>query len=125
MLQTFHPGLQKLYWTVRDALTCQYPDLHWNFEHSAFSTTTVNLGPQTVCIPHADENDFAFGWGSLRAFGDFDCALGGHVVFWDLGVAFELPPDAEIFIHNTSLQKGKTRYSTTSYSAEGLFEWIH
>lgn len=122
----------KLYWKVREALSYQYPTLHWNFEHSPFSTTTVNLGPQTVCIPHTDENDFAFGWGSLRAFGLFDFTKGGHVVFWDLGLAFEFPPGAEMFfpsarfIHgNTTLQEGETRYSTTSYSSGGLFEWVH
>lgn len=53
-------------------------------------------------------------------------------MFWDLGIAFELPQGAEIyfpsgrFIHgNTELQPGETRYSMTSYSSGGLFEWVH
>ena len=131
-LEIFNPAMRKLYWTVREALTSQYPDLHWNFKHSAFSTTTLNFGPQTVCIPHADENDFVFGWGTLKSFGSFDYTKGGHVAFWDLGIMFQFPPGAEFFfpsarfIHgNTQLQEGETRYSMTSYSSGGLFEWVH
>ncbi|KIY61546.1 hypothetical protein CYLTODRAFT_320138, partial [Cylindrobasidium torrendii FP15055 ss-10] len=95
------------------------------------SLTTFNLGPQTVCHGHCDDHDFSCGWSPLRSFGPFDYKKGGHVVLWELGVAFEFPPGTRIFFpsallthSNTSIQEDEERYSVTSYSSGGEFQWV-
>ncbi|KIY61792.1 hypothetical protein CYLTODRAFT_204827 [Cylindrobasidium torrendii FP15055 ss-10] len=129
--QTFNPTMHKLHCDVRKALEYQFDDLHWNWDTLPQGLTTFNFGPQVVCRDHADPKDFPT-WANLKAFGDFDHKRGGHVVFWDLGIAIELPPGAEIWfpsallLHsNTVIGKHETRYSATSYSSGGAFQWVY
>lgn len=130
--QTFNPRMHLLYKHVRAATSAQFPDLVWNHDTLPFSTTTFNVGGNAVCYDHIDDLDFAGGWGNLRAFKNFDHKKGGHLVFWDLGIAIEFPAGAEIWfptallLHsNTRIGKHETRYSVTSYSSAGLFRWVY
>lgn len=68
----------------------------------------------------------------VKAFKNFDYKKGGHIVFWELGIAIELPPGAEIWfptallVHsNTAIGKDETRYSVTSYTGAGIFQWVY
>lgn len=142
--QTFNPAQHALYQDVRCCLDSQYSSddfasnplagikINWNYERLPVGLTTFNIGEQSICHPHVDDRDFLFGWAPTKCFGAFNPKEGGHIVFWDLGIAFEFPPGTEIFfpsallIHfNTSLQPGETRYSVTSYSSGGEFEWVY
>lgn len=98
---------------------------------SVFTSTTYNLGPQTVCFPHVDSANLVFGWCSVTALGEFDHKKGGHLVLWEAGLVVEFPPGSTILlmsalIHhsNTTLGEGERRYSFTQYSAGQLFQWV-
>lgn len=131
--QTFNPQMHRLYQHVRLAINSQFGDsVRWNFETLPFSTTTINLGPKTICFDHVDHEDFSKGWAVLKTFGNYDHKKGGHIVFWELGIAIEMPPGAEIwfpsalFVHsNTSIAEHEHRYSVTSYSGAGIFQWVY
>ena len=101
------------------------------FDNSPFAAFTVNFGPATVCLPHRDTKNLAFGWCAICALGNFDYKKGGHLVLWDCKLVIEFPPGAVIFIpsavcchFNTVIQEGEDRFSFTTYSAGGLFRWV-
>lgn len=102
-----------------------------NFLNSVFACATFNFGPSTCCYDHVDSNNLPFGWCAITALGNFDPALGGHLVLWDLNLIIEFPPGATILIpsatirhSNIAIRKGETRYSFTQYTAGGLFRWV-
>ncbi|KIY61094.1 hypothetical protein CYLTODRAFT_327265, partial [Cylindrobasidium torrendii FP15055 ss-10] len=104
--------------------------LHWNFQGSVYSATTVNFGPRTLTHDHVDSANFGPGWCRVRAYGSYDHRRGGHLLLWDLGLAIQFPPGTCIFfpsallVHgNLSVDPAEDRFSVTSYSAGGLFRW--
>ncbi|KAK7022815.1 hypothetical protein VNI00_016942 [Paramarasmius palmivorus] len=117
--------------TVMASLIGQYSNLHLPFSKCVFAAFTVNFGPETICHPHLDLKNLAYGWCAITALGDFDWRCGGHLVLWDLKLVIEFPPGTTIFIpsalithSNTSISPGEKRYSFTLYSAGGLFRWV-
>ncbi|KAK7015510.1 hypothetical protein VNI00_019108 [Paramarasmius palmivorus] len=117
--------------TVITALLQRYTDLHLPFSNSIFAAFTVNFGPETVCYPHRDLKNLAFGWCAITALGDYDWTKGGHLVLWDQKLLIEFPPGTTILIpsailchSNTAIAPGESRYSFTMYSAGGLFRWV-
>ncbi|KAK7047521.1 hypothetical protein VNI00_006287 [Paramarasmius palmivorus] len=101
------------------------------FDNSPFAAFTVNFGPTTVCLPHRDTKNLAFGWCAVCALGNFDYKKGSHLVLWDCKLVIEFPPGAVVFIpssvcchFNTAIQAGEERFSFTTYSAGGLFRWV-
>ncbi|KAK7014486.1 hypothetical protein VNI00_019329 [Paramarasmius palmivorus] len=102
-----------------------------------WASATVNSaepgeGPQVVTLSHTDYGNYARAWCAVTPFGDFNPDLGGHLVFWNLGIAIRFPPGCTILFpsalithSNLSVQPGETRYSLVQYSAGGLFRWVH
>ncbi|KAK7038933.1 hypothetical protein VNI00_010324 [Paramarasmius palmivorus] len=128
---TWAPKLFLYYVQVLGSLVVQYPHLHRPFPNSIFSAFTLNFGPTTVCFPHRDFKNLAFGWCAITALGDYDWTQGGHLVLWDLKLLIEFPPGTTIYIPsailchlNTTIQPHERRYSFTMYSAGGLFRWV-
>jgi hypothetical protein len=92
---------------------------------------TFNFGPQTIAWDHRDFNNLAFGWCAITAGGEFNPALGGHLVLPDMELVIEFPPGSTILIpsatlrhFNVPIQEGETRMSFTQYTAGGLFRWV-
>ena len=92
---------------------------------------SFNLGPQTVCLPHKDDANIAYGLCSITSGGRFDHRTGGHLVLWEPKVIIEFPrgstiliPSALITHSNTPIQPEETRYSVTQYCAGGLLRWV-
>jgi hypothetical protein len=125
------PRLHEYYSTTMSRLLNHHQQLKMNFNNSVWSAMTINFGPQTVCLPHRDFSNLAFGWCSITALGDFDSKRGGHLLLWDLKLAIEFPPGSTILIpsailchSNTKVQEYETRMSCTQYAAGGLFRWV-
>ncbi|TDL14064.1 hypothetical protein BD410DRAFT_846382 [Rickenella mellea] len=130
-LALFAPKLAQYYQLTMDSLFRSDPNLRRNFRNSFFPSSTFNLGPQVECLPHYDTANLSFGWCSITALGTFDPRLGGHIVFWELGLVIEFPPGSTIdtpsaiFKHgNVKIRKGEKRFSFTQYAAAGLFRWV-
>ncbi|KAG7094237.1 hypothetical protein E1B28_007842 [Marasmius oreades] len=125
------PNLFLYYIRITAALLNRHPDLFLPFANCIFAAFAVNFGPQTVCLPHRDTKNLAFGWCAVTALGDFDWTKGGHLMLWELKMVLEFPPGATIFIpsavvchFNTRIQPQEKRFSFTLYSAGGLFRWV-
>ncbi|KAK7017497.1 hypothetical protein VNI00_018626 [Paramarasmius palmivorus] len=125
------PKLFLYYAQVMASLLATYDHLHLPFSKSVFAAFTINFGPQTVCYPHLDLKNLAYGWCAITALGDYDWRHGGHLVLWDLKLIVEFPPGTTIFIpsalithSNTAISPGERRYSFTMYTAGGLFRWV-
>lgn len=97
----YHPVLYKEYQQVKDYYSREDGGgiLHWNFSGSVYSATTVNFGPRTLTHDHVDSANFAPGWCRVRPYGKYDFRRGGHLVFWDLGIAVQFPAGTSIFSH--------------------------
>ncbi|KAK7020694.1 hypothetical protein VNI00_017636 [Paramarasmius palmivorus] len=128
---TWAPKLFLYYVQVMASLLTRYPRLHLPFQNSIFAAFTVNFGPATVCFPHRDIKNLAFGWCAITALGDYDWTLGGHLVLWDLKLMIEFPPGTTIYLPsatlchlNTTIRPHEKRYSFTMFSAGGLFRWV-
>ncbi|KAL0573748.1 hypothetical protein V5O48_008209 [Marasmius crinis-equi] len=127
---TWAPLLFLYYADTTGGLLEKYPELQLPFYNSVFAAFTVNFGPRTVCLPHRDSKNLAFGWCAITALGNFDYTRGGHLVLWDLKLIIEFPPGYTIFIPsavvchlNTTIQPGEDRFSFTMYTAGELFRW--
>ncbi|KAI5823488.1 hypothetical protein K523DRAFT_404023 [Schizophyllum commune Tattone D] len=108
----------------RRVLRTQKPSLRHNFRASVWSATTVNYGPQTVCLPHKDFANLPWGWCPITALGNYDYKRGGHLVI-------EFPPGSTIIIpsgllthSNVPVGPDETRYSVTQYTAGALIRWV-
>ncbi|KAJ7141823.1 hypothetical protein C8R46DRAFT_920978, partial [Mycena filopes] len=99
---------------------------------SVFTTATFNLGPFTVCFPHIDFGNLAWGWCAITALGWFNPDLGGHLILWDLKLIIRFPPGSTILIpsailrhSNTKIQPGERRFSFTQFTPAGIFRWVY
>ncbi|KAJ7048103.1 hypothetical protein C8F01DRAFT_1381125 [Mycena amicta] len=95
-----------------------------------FAACTWNF-VTTVCAPHVDFGNLAWGWCAITALGRFNPDRGGHLILWDLRLVIRFPPGSTIFIpsvlllhSNSPIRPGETRSSFVQYSAGGLFRWI-
>lgn len=130
-MKHWSPKLHQHYADYMRKLKQRYPELNFPFERSVFPTTTYNLGPRTVCFPHLDFANLAFGWCAITALGNFNYKVGGHLVLWDLDLIIEFPPGSTILIpsailshSNTAVNEWERRYSVVQYAAGALFRWV-
>ncbi|KAJ3500319.1 hypothetical protein NLJ89_g9852 [Agrocybe chaxingu] len=131
VLSTYAPDLHAYYKDKLTALHDRDPSLKPTFPSTVFTATTYNLGPQTVCYPHTDFSNLAFGWCSITALSSFDPKKGGHLVLWECGLVIEFPPGSTVLIpsalihhSNTPISPTEKRYSFMQYSAGALFRWV-
>ncbi|KAJ7158161.1 hypothetical protein C8R46DRAFT_1165336 [Mycena filopes] len=80
---------------------------------------------------HRDVLNLAFGLCIVRALGDYDATLGGHLALWDLKLLIEFPhgaaillPSATIAHSNVPVQPHEERVSFTEFSAGGIFRYV-
>jgi hypothetical protein len=99
---------------------------------SAFGSVSFNMGPETVCWPHTDDRNLAFGWCAITALGNFNPDRGGHLVLWDLGLIVRFPPGSTVLIpsallthSNIPILAGEERYSIIQYTSSGIFRWVY
>ena len=128
---TWAPKLFQYYQDHLNPLFIHSPNLKRNFPNSIFPGCTFNFGPQTVCVPHRDFANLAFGLCSITSLGKYDYLSGGHLILWELGIIIEFPPGSTILIpsaclthSNTKIQTHEIRMSITQYAAGGLFRWV-
>ncbi|KAG6810149.1 hypothetical protein H0H92_013089 [Tricholoma furcatifolium] len=102
-----------------------------NFLKSVFPVITLNIGPQTQCFIHLDQNNVANGLCIITALGDYDPEQSGLFVMPDLKLAVEYPPGMSLALPsatiphgNTLVQPGESRFSVTQYCAGGLIRWV-
>ncbi|KAF4565733.1 hypothetical protein EYR40_002197 [Pleurotus pulmonarius] len=131
LFRSFAPDLAEEYNIVLNRLESSQPELRRNFPNSDFASTTVNLGPQTVSITHADSANLAYGLCAITALGDFDPDQGGQLILWNLRVVIRFPPGSTLLVpsaliphSNLPIQPEESRYSVTQYSAGSLFRWV-
>jgi hypothetical protein len=93
---------------------------------------TVNFGPNVITHPHTDPGNLSWGQCDITSCGEFNPDLGGHLVFWDLGLVVRFPPGYTILLplaillhSNVKIQPGETWYSVTQYTAGGLLRWVY
>lgn len=115
----------------RSQLQQKLPNLTPNFANSVYSCCTANFGEQTATYIHTDPQNDAAACCAITAGGDYNPALGGHLILWDLGLIIEFPPGSTILIpsalfrhSNVPVQKGETRVSFTQYTAGGIRRWL-
>jgi len=91
---------------------------HTLWHGSPWTTSTLNLGPQVVTDPHRDAGNLAYGLCTVTAIGDFNHTKGGHLVFDELRMIFEMAsgdtiifPSALLTHWNTPIQPHETRQS--------------
>ncbi|KAL0565224.1 hypothetical protein V5O48_016805 [Marasmius crinis-equi] len=125
------PELFAYYQIITNTLLQSQPELRLPFDNSIFAAFTVNFGPRTICLPHRDQKNLAFGWCAITSLGRFNWKKGGHLILWELGIVIEFPPGTIILVpsaivchSNTSIASDEDRYSFTMYSAGGLFRWV-
>uniref|UniRef100_A0A8H7XM19 Uncharacterized protein n=1 Tax=Psilocybe cubensis TaxID=181762 RepID=A0A8H7XM19_PSICU len=131
VMYTWFNDLYHYYASTLDKLHLAYPRLHRIFPQSIFSAVSYNLGPRTVCFPHKDFANLAFGMCAITALGDYDYTKGGHLILWDLKLVIEFPPGCTILIpsallthSNVPVSKNERRYSFAQYTAGGIFRWV-
>ncbi|KAL1711614.1 hypothetical protein EV715DRAFT_297890 [Schizophyllum commune] len=125
------PEIHEYYANTLTALLNSDPTLTRNFARSVWACITLNFGPKTVCFPHRDYGNLAFGWCAITALGNFDPDKGGELVLWDCKMVIRFPPGSTILIpsailrhSNTPIRKGERRYSVTQYTAGSIFRWV-
>ncbi|KAI5824356.1 hypothetical protein K523DRAFT_253312, partial [Schizophyllum commune Tattone D] len=102
-----------------------------HFKKSVWMCVTINFGPRTLCYPHRDFGNLAYGFCAITALGRFNPDLGGHIVLRELNLVIRFPPGSTILIpsalithYNIDILQGETRYSVTQYTAGGLFRFV-
>lgn len=131
LLSTYNPLLYEELIQHQNLLHAHEPQLCRNFPNSAWSSLTVNCGPQTTTDPHVDSANQPTSWCPIAALGPFNAQTGGQLVLPDLKLVIEFPPGCIIFLpsallvhYNCPIQPGEKRYSITQYTAGGLFRWV-
>ncbi|KAJ7350075.1 hypothetical protein DFH08DRAFT_696490, partial [Mycena albidolilacea] len=133
LFQTYAPGLHGYYSATLNDLHDWNRRLKRNFlpSVSVFAAATFNFGLRTVCYPHLDFANLAWGWCAITALGDYDPDKGGHLILWDLKLIVRFPPGSTILIpsallrhSNTSIQRHEKRFSFTQYTPAGIFRFV-
>ncbi|KZP08486.1 hypothetical protein FIBSPDRAFT_694812, partial [Athelia psychrophila] len=109
---------------INNMLTAVFPD-------SPFCALTINMGPQTVCLPHRDYWNIAYGTCPIGVLGSFNHRTGGQLILHEPKLVIELRrgdimfiPSAALTHENAPIVAGEKRYSFTQYTAGGLFRYI-
>lgn len=100
------------------------------FPDSPFCALTINMGPQTVCLPHRDYWNLVYGTCPVGVLGSFNHRTGGQMILHEPKLVIELRrgdvmfiPSAAVTHENAPVAVGETRYSFTQYTAGGLFRY--
>lgn len=130
-VQAFAPKLYDFVMGVLGHIQKEDKSLKYPYQDHPFSTITFNIGPKVITIPHWDRWDLVGGWCSVTSLGNYDPTKGGHLIFWDLGLAIQFPPYSTIFFpsallchSNTEIQPEEQRSSVTQFNSSGLFRWV-
>lgn len=132
-MQILNPCMYDMYDTTLTELCDRDPCLRRNFAGNPFAAVTFNVGHNTVAYAHTDHLNAPNGWCVITAIGEYDHALGGHLVLSDLKLVIEFPPGSTILIPSALLKHSNTRlhdpekefrHSLVQYSAGGLFRWV-
>ncbi|KAG6827242.1 hypothetical protein H0H92_012652 [Tricholoma furcatifolium] len=101
---------------------------------SIFPAITFNVGPQTQCFMHIDQNNLAHGLCAITALGNYNPLTSGHFILRidaQTRLVIEFPPGSTLYIPsatmphgNTPVHEGETRFSLTQYCAGGLIRWV-
>ncbi|KAF7969180.1 hypothetical protein HWV62_28009 [Athelia sp. TMB] len=101
------------------------------FPGSPFCALTINMGPQTVCLPHRDYWNLAYGTCPIGVLGSFNHRTGGQLILHEPKLIIEVRrgdvmfiPSAAITHENAPISVGEERYSFTQYTAGGLFRYV-
>ncbi|KAF7967033.1 hypothetical protein HWV62_36025 [Athelia sp. TMB] len=101
------------------------------FPGSPFNACTINMGPQTVCLPHRDYWNLAYGTCPIGVLGPFNHRTGGQMILHEPKVIIELRrgdvmfiPSAAVTHENAPIAIDEQRYSFTLYTAGGLFRYV-
>ena len=115
------------------AITKEHEDVHPIFapeDGVPFTASTINLGPQTVTVPHTDHANPAYGICAVTALGRFTADTGGHLVLPEFRLIIRFPPGATIILpsaavihYNLPIPPTEERFSIVQYTAAGLFRW--
>ncbi|KAI0324411.1 hypothetical protein GY45DRAFT_1262880 [Cubamyces sp. BRFM 1775] len=131
ILRTYAPRIFGRMQRTLDALYKRLPWLVKNFAKSVYPAISFNLGPETVCLPHADSANDPFNFCHITALGRYNPKTSTHFVLLRSKLIVEFPPGASILMMsaiephaNTPLQPGETRQSLTQYCAGGLLRWV-
>ncbi|TRM56376.1 hypothetical protein BD626DRAFT_414082 [Schizophyllum amplum] len=133
VLSGWQPPIHQHYSDVRDELYKWKPRLRrfQNFKKSVWLCLTLNFGPQTMCYPHRDFGNLAFGFCAITALGRFDPNLGGHLILRELKLVVRFPPGLTIIIpsailthYNTAIGAHEKRFSATHYTAGAIFRFV-
>lgn len=127
---TWAPKLHAYYVETLNKLLKHDPNLFLNFANGVWAAATFNFGPKTVCFKHKDCANLPHGWCGITALGNFNPNLGGHIIFWQLGLIIQFPPASSILVpsasvdhQNVPIGADERRYSFTQYTAGALFRW--
>ena len=100
------------------------------FPNTAFSGTTLNMGPYASCKPHRDSQNLVGGVCMIVVLGDFDHTKSGHFIMHEPKVILEARPGDIIFMpsaaithSNAGLRPGERRSSIVQYISARLFSW--
>ena len=99
--------------------------------NSVFMAVIYNLGPQSVCLPHLDFANLAFGLCTIIMLGNFDSTQGEDLILWDCRLVIKFLSGSTIFISsamvthsNVSISNHESKYSFIQYAAGVLFHWV-
>ncbi|KAJ7029551.1 hypothetical protein C8F04DRAFT_1264817 [Mycena alexandri] len=95
---------------------------------SVFSAATFEFGPH---LQETNRRHEAASWSVLLALGNYKHRHGGHVIFWDLGLAVAFPPGSCILIPSglirysfVKVRPHETRYSLMQWAGAGIGRWF-
>uniref|UniRef100_A0A0W0G103 Uncharacterized protein n=1 Tax=Moniliophthora roreri TaxID=221103 RepID=A0A0W0G103_MONRR len=129
--QAYFPQLWNLYSNILNKIYVDNPDLKCHFKNCMFAGYTLNFEHVNTYRYH-DYLNLLFKQCTILSLSDFNYKMGGHLVLWDLGLAFEfllgcimLIPSAMLEHSNVAIRPTENRSLFTLYSASGLFHWVH
>ncbi|KXN86441.1 hypothetical protein AN958_10112 [Leucoagaricus sp. SymC.cos] len=98
---------------------------------SFYICASPNDGPTAYTIQHQDNMNLAFGWCAVVALSQFDHTRGGHLVFDDLHLTMEFPPNsivlllsAMLYHCNVPVRENEQCASLTFYNPASIFQYI-
>ncbi|KZP11062.1 hypothetical protein FIBSPDRAFT_678375, partial [Athelia psychrophila] len=94
------------------------------FPDSPFCALTINMGPQTVCLPHRDYWNVVYRTCPIGVLGPFNHRTGGQLILHEPKLVIELRrgdimfiPSAAVTHENAPIVAGEKCYSFTQYTA--------
>lgn len=127
----FAPKLYQFLANKLSALFAWNRGLRHNFKSSIFPVITLNCGPNTSTLDHADHGNAAGMYCAITSLGLFNSKKSAHIVVERAKIAVEFPPGSTVLVPsatlphgNTPLQPGESRMSITQYCAGGLIRWV-